>query len=379
MLLPLKDFVNNYLHLPLEHRGGEVSVAGVGEDDDDILASVFLELGKLQCRRECRARRDSDEHSLSRREVSASILRFINGNCHNFINKRAVKHLGDESRADSRKSVRTRGLARKDCRGVGLNCNDLDVRIHFLEIARRARQRSARTDTRNENIDLSIPGGLSTLKSDWYPFVMTFEANQGFRNFTGDDSLSLTILYNFPAFSPTKGCSRLYDTASPYYNSFYGAYLVQDSEGHPYGFTIGDDGSLTPDASVVAQVPKYDFFRLVLAEFGLTSKNAVFDWNVTDISEPLSYAGEENFFRVDATLTVNGASHHDTGFTQSYLQYGRPNYPVTDSLAPISMYGRLYGTYLEEKNTSLFFYIVAADKTVLEDCDREILSKSRIR
>lgn len=230
-----------------------------------------------------------------------------------------------------------------------------------------------------ENIHLSIPGGLSTLKSDWYPFVMTFEANQGFQSFTGDDSLSLTILYNFPAFSPTKGCSRLYDTASPYYNSFYGAYLVQDSEGQPYGFTVGDDGSLTPDAAVVAQVPKYDFFRLVLAEFGLTSKNAVFDWNVTDISEPLSYAGEENFFRVDATLTVNGASHHDTGFTQSYLQYGRPNFPVTDSLAPVSMYGRLYGTYLEEKNTSLFFYIVAADKTVLEDCDRDILSKSRIR
>ncbi len=83
----------------------------------------------------------------------------------------------------------------------------------------------------SEEIDLSIPGGLSTLRSDWYPFVMTFEANSGFRRFTGDSSLSLTILYNFPAFSLTKGCSRLYDTSSPYYNSFYGAYLVKDTDG----------------------------------------------------------------------------------------------------------------------------------------------------
>lgn len=232
---------------------------------------------------------------------------------------------------------------------------------------------------KTEEINLSVPGGLVTLKSDWYPFVMTFEANEGFQRFTGDDSLSLTILYNFPAFSPLKGCSRLYDTSSPYYNSFYGAYLVQDSEGKPYGFSFSADGTLTPDASAVAQVPQYDFFNLVLSEFGLTSENAVFDWNITRVSEPLSYAGKEGFFRIDAALTVNGSSHIDTGFTQSYLQYGRPAFPVTEPLAPVAMYGRLYGTYLEEKNTSLFFYIVAADKNVLEECDREILSKSRIR
>ena len=229
-----------------------------------------------------------------------------------------------------------------------------------------------------EDIDLTIPGGLTTLRPDWYPFVMTFAADEGFRRFTGDDSLSLTILYNFPAFSPSKGCSRLYDTASPYYNSFYGAYLVKDTDGTPYGFTRNDDGTLFPDAAKVAQVPKYDFWKLVLSEFGLTNKNAVFDWTVTDISEPLPYAGEEGFYRVDATLTVNGASHRYNGFTPSYLQYGEPNFSVTEPLAPIPMYGRLYGTYLEEKQVSLFFYIVAADKDVLEECDKEILAKSTL-
>jgi len=228
----------------------------------------------------------------------------------------------------------------------------------------------------SEGIELSIPGGLSTLRSDWYPFVMTFEANSGFQSFTRDHSLSLTILYNFPAFSPTKGCSRLYDTDSPYYNSFYGAYLVKDTDGGIYGFTRQSDGTLYPDASAVAEVPKYDFWQLVLSEFGLTGTDAVFDWNITDISEPISYAGEDGFYRMDATLTVNGSSHEYDGFTQSYLQYGTPNFPVTDALAPVPMYGRLYGKYLEEKQVSLFFYIVAADKEVLEECDKQILSKS---
>ena len=228
----------------------------------------------------------------------------------------------------------------------------------------------------SEGIELSVPGGLSTLRSDWYPFVMTFEANRGFQRFTGDSSLDLTILYNFPAFSPFKGCSRLYDTDSPYYNSFYGAYLVKDTDGYAYGFIRQADGTLYPDAASVAEVPNYDFWKLVLSEFGLTNKNAVFDWTVTDISEPLTYAGEDGFYRMDATLTVNGSSHKYDGFTQSYLQYGKPNFPVTDPLAPVPMYGRLYGKYLEDKQVSLFFYIVAVDKDVLEKCDREILSKS---
>lgn len=231
---------------------------------------------------------------------------------------------------------------------------------------------------KTEEIDLSIPGGLSTLRSDWYPFVMTFEANNGFRRFTGNPSLSLTILYNFPAFSPVTGCSRLYDTTSPYYNSFYGAYLVKDNDGGTYGFITRSDGTLYPDASAVAEVPKYDFLNLVLAEFGLTNKNAVFDWKVTEVSEPLSYAGEDGFYCMNATLTVNGASHKYEEFTPSYLQYGKPTFPVTEPLTPVTMYGRLYGKYLEKKQVSLFFYIVAANRDILEQCDRELLSESTL-
>ncbi len=228
-----------------------------------------------------------------------------------------------------------------------------------------------------ENISIHIPGGLSTAESDWYPFVMTFQDNEGFRYFTGNDTVALTILYNFPAFSLTHGCSRLYDTESPYYNSFYGAYFVQQ-EGTPYGFIQQNDNPLQVDYASISQVPQFDFQRLVLGEFGLTSENAVFDWEITDTAESISYVGYEDFTQIDALLTVNGASHEKKAFQTSYLQYGTPNFPCEKELAPITMYGRVYCRYFEEWNTSVFFYIIAADKAVLESCDSQILSKSTL-
>lgn len=229
-----------------------------------------------------------------------------------------------------------------------------------------------------EAIDLHIPGGLTTSKSDWYPFVMNYCADWDFRRYMGNPDLSLTILYNFPAFSLLRGCSRLYDTESPYYNSFYGAYLIKDNSGQPFGFVRDDFGSFHPNAKEAALIPEYDFFRLVLIEFGITGENSVFDWSVTDIEENQTYAGETGFTRMDALLTVNGSAHIRNSFTPSYLQYGSPHFPCEEPLAPVRMYGRLYGKYLEDKQVSLFFYIVAADKNALEDCDRKILSKSRL-
>ncbi len=82
-----------------------------------------------------------------------------------------------------------------------------------------------------EGFDVQIPGGGATNETDWYPFVMTFTADQEFSNYIGKQGEKLTILYNFPAFNLSKGCSRLYDTKSPYYNGFYGAYLVQQEDG----------------------------------------------------------------------------------------------------------------------------------------------------
>lgn len=244
-----------------------------------------------------------------------------------------------------------------------------------------------------KGIDLHIPGGRATREKDWYPFVMTFNDDAGFRHFTGEPDLKLTILYNFPAFDFLKGCSALYDPASPYYNGFYGAYLVcreagggskstaADDSGNaaPYGFL--EDGSL--DAGAAAQVPQFDFQKLVLQDFGIARDALVFDWEISKSRQNVNYLGLDGWTRVDARLRVNGTWHEADGFHRSYLQYGPPGYILSENrpeeaFAPVEMTGRVYGRYFEEWDTSIFFYVLASDPAVLEDCDREILSQSTL-
>ena len=228
-----------------------------------------------------------------------------------------------------------------------------------------------------EGIDLKIPGG-GVFSKGWYPFVVTFVPGEDFGYSIGRDC-TLTILYNVADFDPLKGCSRLFDESSPYYSSFYGAYLVKTGDGAAYGFEYGEDGKITGiDLNEVADVARYDYQNLVLSGFGLTKENAVFSFTKSGSDSGLSYAGSDGWYRVDADMTVNGCGHNRSGFTQSYIAYGSPKNRVEEPLKPVKMYGRMYGKYLEDKQVSVFFYIIAADKDLLEECDREILSKSKL-
>ena len=102
-------------------------------------------------------------------------------------------------------------------------------------------------------VTLDMPSG-----EGWYPFVMTFNPNE-----------KLTILYNFPEFDFRlgKGCSRLYDLASPYYSAFYGAYVLEGNRVSP---------------ETAGAVAKYDFQQLVLSDFGIKRSEMVFDWEETE-------------------------------------------------------------------------------------------------
>ena len=131
---------------------------------------------------------------------------------------------------------------------------------------------------KTENITIDIPGGDITKEKDWFPFVMTFVPGENFGRAIGEEC-SLTILYNFPDFDMNKGCSSLYDAQSPFYSSFYGAYLVKADNDRKYGFVQDDEGNIAGVSSdEVAAVSKYDYQELVLSEFGLNYKNAVFDF-----------------------------------------------------------------------------------------------------
>ena len=239
-----------------------------------------------------------------------------------------------------------------------------------------------------KGISLEIPGGGATKEKDWYPFVMTFNDSAGFRRFLKgqvggapydmEKPPELTILYNFPAFDVLEGCSALYDPESPYYNSFYGAYLLtgRTAKGAPYGFS--SDGSL--DLEAASQVPKFDFQRLVLADLGIRPEAQVFDWKIQSVRKNVDYVGSSGWTRLDASLTVNGVIHRREKFRRSYLQYGRCAYDPKDygleDFVPVHMKGRLYAKYFEEWNTGIFFYIMTANEQALERCDAEILSES---
>ena len=84
---------------------------------------------------------------------------------------------------------------------------------------------------------------------------------------------------------------------------------------------------------------------------------------------------------VNADMTVSGAFHHADSFRQSYLQYGTPKYDAIagGDFAPVTMYGRVYARYFAEWESSVFFYVMAPSWEVVNNCDRQILQKSKLR
>ena len=222
-----------------------------------------------------------------------------------------------------------------------------------------------------ESFELSIPSG-----SGWYPFVMTYEADEAFSSYIGLPDTKLTILYNFPAFSLKKGCSSFFDEASPYYSSFYGAYLVRCADGKPYGFS--PDMS-APNENAVSNIAKFDFFTLVLSDFGLKTNKQVFDSTPTSEQANVSFLCYDGWSRISYDLTVNGVNHSKKGFVSSYLQYGSPNFPVSSDFAPVEMKSIVYARYFPEWGSSVYFYVMSPSEAVCENCVQTILSKSTLK
>ena len=223
-----------------------------------------------------------------------------------------------------------------------------------------------------EHIDLHIPGGLGTAAADWYPFSMVFVADAAYARYTGEQDAKLTIFYNFPAFSYAKGCSRLFDPDSLYYNGFYGAYILQDSSNRSLA-----QGQL--DENVAASVARFDFFYLVLGDFGLSAADEVFDFAVRERTEGVKYAGHDGWTRLELDITVNGSAHNARKGVTSYLQYGHPNFgAVAEEFAPVNISGRIYARYFPEADASVYFYVMGQEEAC-QRCDDDILSQSRLR
>lgn len=223
----------------------------------------------------------------------------------------------------------------------------------------------------DEGIQIKIPGGTGTWEQDWYPFVITFNDDRGFSRYMGRD-LRMTVLYNFGYFPFWRSWSAYYDTESPYYNSFYGAYAVKVAEGEPFGFPLGE-----ADVEEMGLVPTFDMERLVLVSIGL--RDPVFSYEVTEFKEVVLLE-EEGWQLFDADMKVSGAMHTYEKDYRAYIQYGRP--PMVEEAFTeyevIEMKGRIYGKYYPEEDISLFFYCIATDQDVIDAWETDIMSKSKV-
>jgi hypothetical protein len=215
-----------------------------------------------------------------------------------------------------------------------------------------------------EDIDIEIPID----RKNWYPLMLNFNAKESFSYWTKED-ISLDIYYNFASFDLLEGCSRVYDPDSPYYSSFYGAYLVQRKDGRPYGFDPNDISVINVEE--VERVARFDYTLLVLGDLGITKNQLIFDAKVEDIIENVEYAGSYGWSRVDTIMLTNGMLHHQKEKTPlSYLQYGSPSKALSrdhEDFSPIEMHGIVIGKWFPEYRCSIFFYIMSPNKEVCEN------------
>ena len=212
---------------------------------------------------------------------------------------------------------------------------------------------------------LLIPGGTSTLKTDWYPFPMIFNAGEF------AEGTKMSIIYNFPAFNPLDRASNLFDEDSEYNSAFYGAYIITKDDSTPYGFS--DNWINTEELTSAFE---YDYVNLVLKSF--RSKNFVFT-PVHYETTSVDYLGYSDWIMVDAIIKTNGVSHNSIDFKRSYIQYGNPGQNTSEDFPIVTLFGKLYLRYFEEYNCTIAMYIMAVNEKVILECDKNILSKTIIR
>ena len=224
------------------------------------------------------------------------------------------------------------------------------------------------------DINIKIPGGRSTGEKDWYPFVLVYTANHGFSNYMGRE-LSLTILYNFGAFDWKQGTSSYYQAESPYFNSFYGAYMVKEHEpGRKFAFAEGK-----PIVEEVLSVPEYDFKYLVMESLGCPEEKLTMEPLSYEMKAGVDYIGYNDWYRLDGQLSLNTPNHKFKGNRRAYIQFGNPMYDTNkEEFEVTTMQGRIYARYFEEIKSTVFLYIITTDSLTLEKCDQEILSKTVI-
>ena len=222
---------------------------------------------------------------------------------------------------------------------------------------------------KQEDIHIHLPGGLSTPEKDWYPLVITYNADY-FGAYV-NRPVDLTILYNFGAFDASTHCSTFYDPTSDFSGAFYGAYVIKSHDGSVYGY--GETGELNTEE--MAKVFKYDMNILVLKSLGCSDPS--FEYTLTDQSTKTidGYV----FDVVDAQILTQSPLHSVSTFQSAYYQYGSPkNIASQKDFKNTRVYGRIYAYDMPERNITLCFYIIAPNQQTIIKCEQSIIEKATI-
>mgnify|MGYP000900621809 CR=1 FL=1 len=226
-------------------------------------------------------------------------------------------------------------------------------------------------------ITFRIPGGMHTSKTDWYPFVITFNDDVGLSSYLGE-KVEFTVLYNFGHFQLREGTSSYYNPKSLYYSSFYGGYIVKPGDSsRKFGFL--NDGTI--NTGELAKVPEFDQKCLVLSSLGCPSDQRVFEETITKVQNDVQYIGYDGWTRVDSEIETNSPVHVYRGFKQGYLQYGKPigRFEYKEDFPKIQLKGRVYARYFEEIYSTIVLYVMAPSWDVINEVDKEILSDTELK
>lgn len=223
-------------------------------------------------------------------------------------------------------------------------------------------------------IELQIPGGLSTWKKDYYPFVMVYDSSEDYSKEIKEE-IDLVIYYNFPSMNLLQGASYLYEENSPLYSSFYGAYALRyRNQDAIYG--RNKEGEADFDAMM--KVTRFDLEELVLESVGAKSPEVVYEILSTD--RTLSFDQKE-FLVLEARLEVEGLWHQTDEDFLAYLQYGKPSEDMGKgaSFKRIPMFGRIYMYVDDEKRISYFYYVLATTMEQVDEVEKNFILKSKIK
>ena len=139
-----------------KQRGGQITVTGVGQQDDDVLACVLGALCQLDGSPDGSTGRDAHQNAFLVADQAAGGKGVVIFDGDDLVVDLGVQHVGDEACADALDLVRTGGTLAQDRGGSRLNGHDLDAGILALEVLAHTGDGAAGADAGYKDVNLAV-------------------------------------------------------------------------------------------------------------------------------------------------------------------------------------------------------------------------------